>query len=135
LGVLGYGLVVSVLRRSRALEGTFVSGWSVRRVWLLSLIVCAAAFVLALLMMRRVDLAGLLIAGPSCALLTGRWARTAATGVVALTGALLLALAASTAGPEHWVFSVAVGVVAAVDTLAAAWLQRYSRQQTPHPGS
>jgi hypothetical protein len=130
LGLLGYGLVVSVLRRSRALEGTFVSGWSVRRVWLLSLIVCAAAFVLALLMMRRVDLTGLLIAGPCCALLTGRWARTAGIGLVALAGALILGAVASTGASEHWVFSAAVGIVAAVDTFAAAWLERFSRQHS-----
>jgi hypothetical protein len=124
-----------VLRRSRALEGTFVPSWSVGRVWLLSMIVCAVAFVVALLMVSKIDLAGFLIAGPCCALLTGRWARTAATGVVALAGAVLLALVASRGPYEHWVFSAAVGVVAAVDTLAAVWLERYSRRQAPHPGS
>jgi hypothetical protein len=72
---------------------------------------------------------------PCARILTGRWARTAATGLVALAGAVVLGAVASTGAPEQWIFSAAVAVVAALDTLAAAWLQRYSRQQTPHPGN
>ncbi len=125
----GYGYTVSVLRRSRALEGTFVPGWSVRQVWLLSLLLCGAAFLIAWLSMRTVDLIGLLIVGPCCALLTGRWLRTAITAAVALVGALVLDVVGGSRASEHWIFSIAVGLVALVNTVTAAWLESFHARQ------
>ena len=117
-------------RRWRALEGSFVPGWTVRRIWLLSLVLCAGAFFLGLLAASRVDLTGLLIVGPCCALLTGRWARTAASGTVALGAALALGAVATGGGRAgHPAFLAAVGIVALANTLAAAWLERHLGRQ------
>ena len=123
---------MSLLRRARAYEGTFVPGWSVRRVWLLSLALCIAVFLIGLLSASRVDLTGLFIVGPCCALLTGRWERTAATGVVALGCALLLVGFVNGASEEErLVFTSAVGLVALSTTLAAAWIERHAHDQSP----
>ncbi len=116
---------MSLLRRVRAYEGTFVPGWSVRRLWLLSLALCGAVFLIGLVAAPRVDLTGLFIVGPCCALLTGRWVRTAVTGIVALAGALLLAaITKGSSGEERLVFTAAVGLVALFNTFAAAWVER-----------
>lgn len=116
---------MSILRRAQNYEGTFVPGWSVKRLWRLSMVLCVGVLVIALLAAPRVDLTGLLIIGPCCALLTGRWMRTAVTGIVAVGAALLLAVVANGAGSaERLVFISAVGFVALVNTLTAAWIER-----------
>ena len=113
-------------RRWRALEGSFVAGWTVRRIWLLSVVLCAGAFFLGLLAASRVDLTGLLIVGPCCALLTGRWVRTAVSGALALGAGLALGAVDTGAGHAgHAAFLAAVGIAALADTLAAAWLERH----------
>lgn len=110
------------MRRAQNYEGTSVPGWSVKRLWRLSMVLCVGVFLIALLAAPRVDLTGLLIIGPCCALLTGRWIRTALTGVVA---ALLLAVVANGPGSaERLAFISAVGFVALVNTLTAAWIER-----------
>jgi hypothetical protein len=97
------------MRQLRAREGTFVPGWSVSRVWRLSLAICAGAFLLGLLAAPTVDLAGLLVAGPCCALLTGRWVRTAATALLALCLAIVLSFGAAYGGTEQIAFVLPVG--------------------------
>ncbi len=105
-------------------------GWTVRRVWLLSLALCAGAFLLGLLAASRVDLTGLLMVGPCCALLTGRWARTAVTGILALGAALALGAVATDGGRAgHASFLAALGSAVLANMLAAAWLERYLRRQ------
>jgi hypothetical protein len=121
---------VGLLRRLRAHEGTFVPGWSVSRVWRLSLVICAAVFLARLLALRRVDLAGPLVLGPCCALLTGRWVRTAVTALVAFGLAVVLSLVATGGGTEQMAFVVAVGLVGPANTVAAGWLQRHLARQT-----
>ncbi len=124
---------MSLLRRARGYEGTFVPGWSVKRVWLLSVALCMAVLLIGLVAAPKVDLSGLLIVGPCCALLTGRWVRTAATGIVALAGALLLAgVAKGASGEERLLFTAAVGLVALLNTLAAVWIERHAADSTPH---
>jgi hypothetical protein len=82
-------------------------------------------FLLPLLAASWVDLTGLLIVGPCCALLTGRWTRTTATGIVAVGAALLLAVVADgTGSAERLAFISAVGFVGLVSTLTAAWIER-----------
>ena len=109
-----------MLRRTKEYEGTFVPAWSVKRLWRLSIMLCVTVFLIGLLVAPWVDLTGLLIVGPCCALLTGRWMRTAATGVVAVGAALLLAAVTNgTSGAEGVAFISAVGFVALINTLAA----------------
>jgi hypothetical protein len=113
------------------LEGTFVPGWTVERVWLVSVGVCGLVFLVGLAAVHDIDLTGLLIAGPCVALLTGRWLRTAATGAIAVAGAVVLGLAAGSGTAfEHWVFGGAVGFVAVLNTVTAAWLQRHHARQS-----
>ena len=112
------------MRRAQNYEGTFVPGWSVKRLWRLSLALCVAVFLIGLLAAPRADLTGLLIVGPCCALLTGRWMRTAVTGIIAVGAALILAVfARGTSSAERLAFISAVGLVALVNTLTAAWIE------------
>ena len=115
---------MALSRQLRASEGTFVPGWSVRRVWRLSLVLCAGALAVGLLAAPVVDLAGLMVAGPCCALLTGRWIRTAATALLALVSAVVVSLVADGTELERIAFVVAVGLAAATNTIAAVWIQR-----------
>jgi hypothetical protein len=107
-----------------------VPGWTVRRIWLLSVVLSAWVFFLGLLAASRVDLTGLLIVGPCCALLTGRWVRTAVSGALALSAGLALGAVATGAGHAgHAAFLAAVGSAALANTLAAAWLERHLGRQ------
>lgn len=112
------------MRELRAHEGTFVSGWGVNRVWGLSLALCAGFFLVGLLAAGSADLAGLLVVGPCCALLTGRWVRTGITALLAVCLAAMVTLVAGGGESEEFAFVAAVGLVGAVNTLAAAWLER-----------
>jgi hypothetical protein len=80
--------------------------------------------VVGLLAAPVVDLAGLLVAGPCCALLTGRWIRTAATALLAVVLAVVVSVVADGTEPERIAFVVAVGIAAATITVAAVWIQR-----------
>ena len=56
---------------------SLLPGWSVGRLWKLSFILCSAVAACDAASGPRLILIGLLIVGPCCALLTGRWALTA----------------------------------------------------------
>lgn len=74
-----------------ARDQSLLAGWSVNRVWWLALILSSiiAATDAAL---SHVILIPLLAAGPFCALLTGRWVRTATVGIWTVALAILLGL-------------------------------------------
>src|SRR5207302_1821302 len=69
---------------------SLLPGWSARRVWLLSFILCSAVAACDAASGRRLILIGLLVTGPCCALLTGRWALTAVTSCFALALGVVL---------------------------------------------
>lgn len=70
---------------------------------------------------HHVVLIGLLIIGPCCALLTGRWVLTGVTGLWVIGLAIVLGIPDGIWGTSiHLVFLAAVGGVACVSTLAAA---------------
>jgi hypothetical protein len=103
---------------------SLLAGLSVRRVLLtglgLSILVAAADAVLG----PRLVLIGLLIVGPCCALLTGRWALTAFTGLSVMGLATVLGVPDGIWGTStHLTFLAAVGTVAVVSTAAAAVIQ------------
>ena len=111
---------------SRAGASSLLPGRSAARVWQvslgLSLLVAAGDAATG----HHLILIGLLIIGPCCALLTGRWALTA------LTGAWSLGLGTLTAVPdgiwgtgEQYAFLTAVALVALVATLSAVVIQRH----------
>jgi cation:H+ antiporter len=106
-------------------RASLLPGWSIRRVWTLSLVLCAAIAVGDTASGPHLVLIGLLAAGPCCAALTARWALTAAAAGFAL------ALGAALGVPDE-VFATATqyGLLAAVAavglaaTVSAAVLQR-----------
>jgi len=98
--------------------GALLPGWSARRLWRLSVLLCLAVAALDAATGPHLILIGLLITGPCCALLTGRWRRTAAAGALALGLGVLL-------GVPDGVFATAVqyaflGAIAAVTLCATA---------------
>ena len=101
-----------------------VSGWPVRKLWLLGLAIPAAIAIVDAVLGHRVILIGLLIAGPCCALLTGRWIPTGLTGLWVIGLAVVLGLPDAIWGTStHLAFLAAVAAVAMVGTLAAALIE------------
>ena len=118
------------LRRAAAAE-SLLSGWPARRLWILgptvSLIVAAADAALG----ARVVLIGLLITGPCCVLLTGRWVPTGLTGLWVTGLAVMLGIPDGIWGTgTHVVFLAAVAGAAAACTVAAA---RITARRPPGP--
>ena len=103
---------------------SLLAGWPVTRLWFLGL---AASFTVAAIdaaLGNRAVLIGLLIVGPCCVLLTGRWVPTG------LTGACVIGLAVALSFPDgiwgtgiFFTWLAAVAAVALVTTAAAAFIQ------------
>ena len=78
---------------------------------------------------HRVVLIGLLIIGPCCALLTGRWVPTGLTGLWVIGLAVILGVPDGIWGTTtHLAFLGAVIVVALATTVAAAVIRNVKRQ-------
>jgi cation:H+ antiporter len=102
-------------------------GWSANRLWALSLALCVVISVADALSGERLILIGLLIAGPCCAALTGRWPRTALSGALAVGLAVLLGVPDGVWGTAtHLAFLGSVLVIALVTTLATFAVQKLS---------
>jgi hypothetical protein len=105
--------------------GPRIRGWSTSRIWCLSFLLCLAVAALDAATGPHLILIGALIVGPCCALLTGRWTRTALTGVFALALGVLLGVPDEIFSTYvHYAFLAAIAVVTITATLSAAWLQR-----------
>jgi cation:H+ antiporter len=103
---------------------SLLPGWSVRRLWILGLALCFAVTVTDAGLGRRVVLIGLLVIGPCCVLLTGRWVPTGLTGLWAIGLATVAALPDGIWGTGTFVaFLAAVAGVACVSTVAAALIE------------
>ena len=104
---------------------SLLPGWSARRVWTLSFLLCAAVAACDAASGPHLILIGVLITGPCCALLTGRWTLTAVTSCFAMALGVVL-------GFPHQVFATltqyasltAVAAAGLAATLSAAVLQR-----------
>ena len=106
-------------------EQSLLAGWSIKRVWYLALAISSLIAATDAILGAHVILIGLLIAGPCCGLLTGRWARTATAGGWAIALAVVLGLPDGIWGTStHLVFLGAVVIVAAVSTSSAAIIER-----------
>jgi cation:H+ antiporter len=118
--------------RSRdATPRSMVPGWSVTRLWLLAMILSCAVAACDALLGRKAILMGLLIVGPCCALLTGRWAISLATGVWVFCLAILLSIPDGVWGTrEQEALLAAIAVVSLVATLATALIE-HQRTQFP----
>ena len=100
-------------------------GWSANRLWVLSFVLCAVVAAVDALLGHRLVLIGLLIVGPCCAVLTGRWSRMALTGAWAVGLAVVLGLPDRIWGTAaHLAFLLAVLIVAVVSTIATAVTER-----------
>jgi len=99
-------------------------GWSIGRLWRLSLILCGVVAACDAASGPHLTLIGLLIAGPCCALLTARWALTAAaSGFAVLLGVVLGVPDQIFATVTQYAFLAAVAAVGTTATVGAAVLQ------------
>jgi hypothetical protein len=110
---------------SRPENESLLAGWSITRVWYLAIAISSLIATTDAILGTHVVLIGLLIAGPCCAVLTGRWARTVVAGAWATALAVLLGLPDGIWGtPTHAVFISAVVIIAIISTSSAAIIER-----------
>jgi hypothetical protein len=94
--------------------------------WRLGLVLCAAIAACDAATGPRVILIGLLITGPCCALLTGRWVPTASMGAVAVALSVVLGIPDQIfATFIQCAFVVAVAAVGLTATTGAVILERH----------
>jgi cation:H+ antiporter len=109
----------------RWLQESLLPGWSIGRLWKLSLILSTVIAVCDAASGPHVILIGVLIAGPCCALLTARWPLTAAASGLALAlGGVLGVPDQIFATVTHYAFLAAVAAAGTAATIGAAVLQR-----------
>ena len=111
--------------RQESRRESLLPGWSIGRLWRLSLILSTVIAACDAASGPHLILIGVLIAGPCCALLTARWALTAAASGFALAlGGLLGVPDQIFATVTQYAFLAAVAAVGASATIGAAVLQR-----------
>ncbi len=104
---------------------SLLPGWSAGRLWALSLAVCMAVAACDAATGPHLILIGLLICGPCCALLAGRWMLTAASGCFAVALGIVLGIPDQIfATVTQYAFLAAIAVVGTTATAGAAILQR-----------
>ena len=112
-------------RDGRWREESLLPGWSIGRLWKLSLILITVIAACDAASGPHLILIGVLIAGPCCAVLTARWALTAAASGFALVLGVLLGVPDQIfATVTQYAFLTAVATVGAAATIGAAVLQR-----------
>ena len=126
VGVAGALLLIWPARwRQESRRESLLPGWSIGRMWRLSLILSTVIAACDAASGPHLILIGVLIAGPCCALLTARWALTAAASGFALAlGGLLGVPDQIFATVTQYAFLAAVAAVGASATIGAAVLQR-----------
>jgi len=102
-----------------------LAGWSIGRLWRLSLISCGVIAACDAASGPHVILIGLLIIGPVCALLTARWTLTAVASCLAVALGVALGVPDQIfATVTQYMFLAAVAAVGTAATAGAAVLQR-----------
>ena len=106
-------------------RGSVLPGWDTGRLWKLTLVTCSVVAVCDAATGPHLILITVLATGPCCALLTGRWALTAAATFYALVLGTVLGV------PDHifattgqYTLLAALAAVGTAATAAAALLQR-----------
>ena len=113
-------------------DTSLIAGWSIRRMWWIALAITSIIAAIDAMLGHRVILIGLLISGPCCGLLTGRWRRTATAGGWAVALAVLLGVPDNIWGTTtHLAFLGAVLIVTVASTVSAAVIQRHGHTPTP----
>ena len=101
-----------------------LAGWPVSRLWVLGVEISVIVAAIDAALGNHVILIGLLIAGPCCVLLTGRWVPTALTGLWVIGLAVLLGLPDGIWGTViFFIWLAAVVVVALASAVAAAVIE------------
>ena len=119
------GRTVTGVPDGRWREESLLPGWSIGRLWKLSLILITVIAACDAASGPHLILIGVLIVGPCCALLTARWALTAAASGFALVLGVLLGVPDQIfATITQYAFLAAVATVGAAATIGAAVLQR-----------
>ncbi|HTJ68101.1 MAG TPA: hypothetical protein VL551_11275 [Actinospica sp.] len=118
-------LLLAWPRRSADARPALPPGWSRSRAWHVSLALCAGIAVVDAATGHRLVLIGLLAIGPCCALVSGRWRGTAATGAIALGLGVLLGLPDGVfATYIQYAFLAAIAIVGCVATACAAVIEQ-----------
>ena len=108
----------------RLRQQSLLAGWPVNKLWILGLAISLLVAAVDGALGNRITLIGLLIAGPCCVALTGRWVPTALTGLWATALAVALGIPDGIWGTAiHFTWLGAVAAVSLASTLAAAFLQ------------
>jgi cation:H+ antiporter len=119
----GRTLVAGLAREWR--RESLLPGWSIGRLWGLSFILCSAVAACDAASGPRLILIGLLIVGPCCAVLTGRWALTAAASCFALALGVVLGVPDQIfATVTQYAFLAVIAAASVMATGSAAILQR-----------
>jgi hypothetical protein len=118
---------MAVSSRAARRAPSVLVGWPVGRVWGLGLALSMAVAATDAALGSRVVLIGLLIVGPCCVFLTGRWVPTGLTGLWVVGLAVILGVPDGIWGTAtHAAFLTAVAIVAAACTASAALIGRRS---------
>jgi hypothetical protein len=113
-------------KASRGRRESLIPGWTVGQLWRLGLVLCAVIAACDAATGPRVILMGLLVAGPCCALLTGRWVATASMSAVAVGLGVVLGIPDQIfATFIQYAFVSALAVVGLTATTGAVILQRH----------
>jgi len=123
--VLGARLLSGPRPGSSAQQRSSLTGWPLARLWVAGWEASLLVAILDAALGRRAVLIGLLIVGPCCVVLAGRWKPTTLTGVLVTGLAVLLGFPDGIGGTA--IFAIwlgAVAIVAVSSTVAAAVLQR-----------
>jgi len=119
------GRVPAVLASDRSL----MAWWSVNQVWGVALALCAVIAVTDAIL-THVVLITLLVCGPFCGFLTGRWVRTAIVGIWAVALAVLLGVPDEIWDTRTQFFDLgAIAAAALLSTVAAKFIERRQYQQ------
>lgn len=109
---------------SRRGQESLLAGWRVKRLWVLGLEISFIVATIDAMLGNRVILIGLLIVGPCCVVLTGRWVPTGLTGLWVIGLAVVLGLPDGIWGTAiFFIWVSAVAVVALASTVAAAFIE------------
>jgi len=115
-------------------QASVLPGWTTRRVWTASVALCAVIAACDTASGPHLILIGVLVTGPCCALLTARWALTAAVSCAAVALGVALGVPDRIfATATQYALLAAVAAAGLAATTGAAVLQR--RRPVPRPGS
>jgi hypothetical protein len=113
------------LAQPRSPGDSLIVGWSIMRIWSLAIAISTVIAAADTVLGHHAILIGLLIIGPCCGLLTGRWIHTATAGAWAIALAVALGVPDGIWGSwTHLAFLTAVTIVALVSTASAGLIER-----------